>query len=71
MDKSVPRVTVWHHSVEPRDAKTMTLGTDLSIPISPLMSDSYIILVSQSELILNYEMLYLRFTYCTLFFCML
>ena len=30
MDKSVPRVTVWHHSAEPRDAKTMTLGTDLS-----------------------------------------
>ena len=31
MDKSVPRVIVWHHSAEPRDAKTMTLGTDLSI----------------------------------------
>ena len=31
MDKSVPRVTVWHHSAEPRDAKTMTLGTDLPI----------------------------------------
>ena len=28
MDKSVPRVTVWHHSAEPRDAKTATLGTD-------------------------------------------
>ena len=28
MGKSVPRVTVWHHSTEPRDAKTMTLGTD-------------------------------------------
>ena len=34
MDKSVPRVTVWHHSAEPRDAKTMTLGTDLSISTS-------------------------------------
>ena len=34
MDKSVPRVTVWHHSAEPRDAKTMTLGTDLSIRTS-------------------------------------
>ena len=31
MDKSAPRVTVWHHSAEPRDAKTMTLGTDLPI----------------------------------------
>ena len=34
MDKSVPRVTVWHHSAEPRDAKTMTLGTDLFIRTS-------------------------------------
>ena len=34
MDKSVPRVTVWHHSAEPRDAKTMTLGTDLPIRTS-------------------------------------
>ena len=33
---SVPRVTVWHHSAEPRDAKTMTLGTDLSIRTSHL-----------------------------------
>ena len=24
MDKSVTRVTVWHHSAEPRDAKTIT-----------------------------------------------
>ena len=31
MDKSVPRVTVWYHSAEPRDAKTMTLGTNLHI----------------------------------------
>ena len=29
MDKSVPQVTVWHHSAEPLDAKTMTLGGDL------------------------------------------
>ena len=34
MDKSDPRVTVWHHSAEPCDAKTMILGTDLSIPTS-------------------------------------
>ena len=34
MDKSVPRVTVWHHSAEPRDAKTMILGPDLSIRTS-------------------------------------
>ena len=34
MDKSVPRVTVWHHSAEPRDAKSVTLGTDLSIRTS-------------------------------------
>ena len=34
MDKSDPRVIVWHHSAEPRDAKTMTLGTDLSITTS-------------------------------------
>ena len=34
MDKSVPRVSVWHHSAEPRDAKTMTLGTDLPIRTS-------------------------------------
>ena len=27
MDKYVPRVTVWHHSAKPRDAKTVTLGT--------------------------------------------
>ena len=31
MDKSVSRVTVWHHSAAPRDTKTMFLGTDLSI----------------------------------------
>ena len=31
MDKSVSRVAVWHHSAEPRDAKTMTIGRDLSI----------------------------------------
>ena len=36
MDTSVPRVTVWHHSAEPRDAKTMTFGTDLSIRTSHL-----------------------------------
>ena len=29
MDKCFPRVTVWHHSTEPRDANTMTLGTYL------------------------------------------
>ena len=34
MDKSVLRVTVWHHSAEPRDAKTMTFGTDLPIHTS-------------------------------------
>ena len=34
MDKSVPRVTVWHHSVEPHDDKTMALGKDLSIRTS-------------------------------------
>ena len=34
MDKSVPRITVWHHSAEPQDDKTMTLGTDLSISTS-------------------------------------
>ena len=34
MDKSVPRVTVWHHSAEPRYDKTITLGTDLSINTS-------------------------------------
>ena len=34
MDKSVPRVTVWYHSAEPCDAKTVTLGTDLSIRTS-------------------------------------
>ena len=26
MYKSVPRVTVWHHSAEPRDAKQWPLG---------------------------------------------
>ena len=30
MNKSVPRVTVWRQSAEPRDAKTVFLGTDLS-----------------------------------------
>ena len=34
MDISAPRVTVWHHSPEPRDAKTKTLGTDLPIRTS-------------------------------------
>ena len=34
MDKSVPRVAVWHHSAVTHDAKTMTLGTDLSIRTS-------------------------------------
>ena len=34
MDKSVPRVTVWHHSAEPRDAKTVTLVSDLSVHTS-------------------------------------
>ena len=33
MDKSVPRVTVWHHSTEPRDAKQGPSGqTCLSYP---------------------------------------
>ena len=34
MDTSVTQVTVWHHSAEPRDAKTMTHWTDLSIRTS-------------------------------------
>ena len=42
IDKSVPRVTVWHHKVgdaktwhhKVGDAKTVTLGTDLSIRTS-------------------------------------
>ena len=34
MGKSVLRVTVSHHAAEPRDAKTMTLGTDLPIRTS-------------------------------------
>ena len=33
-DNSVPRLTVWHHSAEPRDAKTVTLGIDLSVRTS-------------------------------------
>ena len=33
-DKSVPRVTVWHHSAEPHDAKTVTLWKDLSVRTS-------------------------------------
>ena len=33
-DKSVPRVTVWLHSAEPHDAKTVTIGTDLSVRTS-------------------------------------
>ena len=47
MDKSVPPVTAWHHLAEPldaRDAKTMTLGTDLSIR----NSHSYQILIRKS-----------------------
>ena len=39
MDKSVPRVTVWHHSAE----QTITLGTLLFIGTS-LMSDFYILI---------------------------
>ena len=42
-DKSVPRVTDWHHSPEPRDAKTVTLGTDLSVRTSHSLSDSEIL----------------------------
>ena len=34
MDISVSCVNVWHHSVKPRDGKTMTLGTDMFICIS-------------------------------------
>ena len=34
MAEFVPRVTVWHHSAETLDAKTATLGTDLSIRTS-------------------------------------
>ena len=45
MDKSVPQVIAWHHSAEPRDAKTMTLGTDLSI----LTSHSCQILIISSS----------------------
>ena len=33
-DKSVPRITVWHHTAEPRDAKTVTLGIDLFVRTS-------------------------------------
>ena len=40
MDKSVPGVTVWHHSTEPRDAKPMILWMYLT-----LMSDSYILIL--------------------------
>ena len=36
MDKSVPWVTVWHLSAEPRNAKIMTLGIYLSIRTSHL-----------------------------------
>ena len=49
MEKSVPRFTVWHHeahhSAEPRDAKTMALGTDFPIRNLTLMSDYYTVFV--------------------------
>ena len=47
MDKSVSQITVWHDSAEPCDAKTMTLGTDLSIHTSH-MSDSYSMMQRES-----------------------
>ena len=31
IDKSVPQVTTWHHLAEPRNAKQVTFGTELSI----------------------------------------
>ena len=52
MDKSVPLVTVWHHSAEPRDAKTMTIGTDLPIRTSHT-SDSYILTPAKYRIALS------------------
>ena len=43
-DKSVHRVTVCHHSAEPRDAKTVTLATDLSVRTS---NSGQILIISQ------------------------
>ena len=43
MDKSVPRVTIWHHSAEPRDAKTMAHWDRFVHPYLTLMSDSYMV----------------------------
>ena len=48
MEKSVPRVTVWHHSAEPRDAKTMTLGTDLPIRTSHSLSCQILIRITSA-----------------------
>ena len=41
-DKSVPRVTVWHHSAEPCDAKNSDPRDRFVFPYLTLMSDSYI-----------------------------
>ena len=46
-DKSVPLVTVWYHSTEPRDAKAVTFGTDLSV----LMSDIYIVAIRPARIL--------------------
>ena len=41
MDKSVPRVTVWHHSAEPRDTKSNAPWGRFVHPYLTLMSESY------------------------------
>ena len=50
MDKSVPRVTILHHSAEPRDAKAMTLENRFVYPYLTLMSDSYIVLSHRTQI---------------------
>ena len=45
------QITVWHHSTEPRDAKTMTLKTDGFVhPYLTLMLDSYTLFFSPAML---------------------
>ena len=58
MDKSVPQVTVWHHSAEPRDICQKNDPWDRFVhPHLTLMSDSYILAhqISQSNDLLGSE----------------
>ena len=58
MDKSVPRATVWHHSAEPRDAKTDPWDRFVH-PYLTLVSEFYVLqnlLANQRQITLGTSM---------------